>query len=79
MARTTFDLDPDVLDELRRRAHREHKTMGQVASEALARGLDDAEARDGDGGFTWITRDLGQPMVDLEDEEVVRRALARTT
>ncbi len=36
MARTTLDLDLSVTQELRRRAKREHKSMGQVASEALA-------------------------------------------
>ncbi|MEA2605840.1 MAG: hypothetical protein QOI00_597, partial [Chloroflexota bacterium] len=37
MSRTTIDLDPAVLRELRRRGAREGKSMGQVASELLAR------------------------------------------
>src|SRR5437868_1244045 len=36
MPRTTFDLDPSVLDQLRRRATHEGKSMGQLASEFLA-------------------------------------------
>jgi len=74
MARTTLDLDPAVLRELRRRGAREGKSMGQVASELLARAVADA----GDiptPPFQWIVADLGAPLVDLEDKEAVRRIL----
>ena len=73
MARTTLDLDPSVLRELRRRGEREGKSMGRVASEVLARALADAEpAR---SGFAWVAQDLGAPRVDLEDKEAVRAIL----
>ncbi len=36
MARTTLDIDPTVLDELRRRQRHEGKSLGQLASELLA-------------------------------------------
>lgn len=75
MARTTIDLDPSVLRELRRRGAREGKSMGQVASELLAGaigGPTDTPAPD----FAWITADLGTPSIDLEDPEAVRRALS---
>ncbi len=39
MARTTFDLDPSVLEQLRRRAVHEDKSMGQLASDLLAQQL----------------------------------------
>jgi plasmid stability protein len=74
MARTTIDLDPTVLRELRRRGAREGKSMGQVASELLAR----AVAADRDlpaPAFEWTSARLGRPLVDLEDEEAVRRVL----
>lgn len=74
MARTTLDLDPAVLRELRRRGAREGKSMGQVASELLARAVaapDDLPAP----RFEWSAADLGLPFVDLEDPEAVRRAL----
>jgi hypothetical protein len=74
MARTTLDLDPSVLRELRRRGTREGKSMGQVASELLAK----AVASDADvpaPQFSWTTADLGTPLVDLEDKEAMRRAL----
>ena len=74
MARTTIDLDLSVLRELRRRGAREGKSMGQVASELLAR----AVATDADlpsPSFDWTSRRLGRPVVDLEDKEAVRRVL----
>ena len=74
MARTTIDLDPGVLRELRRRGAREGKSMGQVASEllALAVAIDEAPPAP---DFVWVSADLGRPLVDLEDPEAVRRAL----
>ena len=74
MSRTTIDLDPGVLRELRRRSVREGKSMGQVASELLARAVSetsDAPAAE----FTWTSAPLGPALVDLEDKEAVRRVL----
>jgi hypothetical protein len=48
--------------------------MGQVASELLARAVAtsaDAPAPD----FVWSTAPLGPALVDIEDEEAVRRVL----
>jgi hypothetical protein len=74
MARTTIDLDPTILRELRRRGAREGKSMGQVASELLARAV--AEPADLPApAFAWTSASLGEPTVDLEDPEAVRRAL----
>jgi hypothetical protein len=73
MARTTLDLDPSVLAELRRRSRREHKSMGRIASEVLAVAL--ASPPPPRRSLRWISRDLGAPRVDLEDKEAVRRAL----
>jgi hypothetical protein len=71
MTRTTIDLDPSVLRQLRERSRSEGKSMGQVASEALARALvEDLTAPQ--QSFEWISRDLGKPAVDLEDKEAVR-------
>lgn len=67
--RTTIDLDATVLDELRRRSRETGKSMGRVASELLARSLD--EQRDTPPPFSWESADLGKPRVDLEDDEAV--------
>ena len=74
MARTTIDLDASVLRELRRRSAREGKSMGQVASELLARAVaEPADLRAPE--FRWTSGALGPARVDLEDKEAVRRAL----
>lgn len=74
MPRTTIDLDPSVLAELRQRSKREGKSMGQVASETLARSLA-ADAPGDDAAFEWISGDLGRPAIDLEDKEALRALL----
>jgi plasmid stability protein len=74
MARTTIDLDPAILRELRRRGAREGKSMGQVASELLARAVAEPTDRPAPD-FSWAAADLGRPLVDLEDPEALRRAL----
>jgi len=73
MPRTTLDLDTSVLRELRRRGERETKSMGQVASELLARAL--AEERESPAPFEWRSADLGRPHVDLEDKAAVQAVL----
>lgn len=78
MARTTIDLDPVVLSELRRRGATERKSMGQMASELLARALAETEPASVAEPFAWISRDLGRAMLDVEDAEAVRRALSES-
>ena len=75
MARTTLNLDASVVRELRRRGRRERKSMGQVASELLARSLADQEASPPPTPLAWVARDLGRPRVDLEDKEALRTVL----
>ena len=72
MTRTTLDLDNVVLQELRRRSAGEGRPMGQIASELLAQALAQAEPQ---SPFVWSSRDLGTPLVDLEDKDAVARAL----
>ena len=75
MSRTTLDLDPSVLLQLRRRSRQEHKSMGQIASELLAKGLAQGEAFQPAAPPEWRSWDLGRPRIDLEDKEAMRRAL----
>ena len=77
MPRTTIDLDPAVLREIRRRSAHEGKTLGQIASDLLSRALatdDPLPAPD----FDWVSADLGRPRIAMEDPESVRRALDTT-
>lgn len=77
MPRTTLDLDPSVLRELRRRGERERKSMGRVASELLAGALAEPGGSASAGSFSWASADLGVARVDLEDSEALRRLLDR--
>ena len=72
MARTTIDLDPTILRELKDRGQREGKTIGQVASELLAGPL--SEPTPTPKPLRWISKPMGA-LIDLEDKEAVRRAL----
>jgi hypothetical protein len=73
MARTTIDIDPTVLAELKRRGRSEGKSLGRLVSELLARGLD-GDPAPGPEPFAWISAPMSAK-VDLDDPEAVRRAL----
>ncbi|HVR08054.1 MAG TPA: antitoxin [Thermoanaerobaculia bacterium] len=74
MPRTTLDLDASVLEQLRRRAHAEHKSMGALASERLAAALREDPAK-GPAPLAWPSRRMGAPKIDLADKEALRRLL----
>lgn len=75
MPRTTLDIDASILHELRRRGERERKSLGRVASELLARALDEPDDPARAPRFRWITADLGVPLIDLEDKDAVQDAV----
>ncbi len=75
MPRTTIDLDPTILRQLKARQHREGKTLGRLVSELLSTAMQ----RDGDAErppalLAWSSRPM-RALVDLDDPEAVRRAL----
>ncbi len=76
MTRTTLNLDPLVMRELRQRSERERKSIGELASQLLARGLRQ-EADPQPRSFSWVSHDLGKPAVDLEDKEALNTLLDR--
>jgi hypothetical protein len=76
MTRTTLNLDPSVMRELRRRSERERKSIGELASQLLARGLRQ-EVESQPRPFSWVSHDLGKPAVDLEDKEALNTLLDR--
>lgn len=66
--RTTIDLDASILRELRKRQRREHKPLGQLVSELLAKAIESDHEEP--TPFSWVAKDLG-PRVDLEDKDAV--------
>jgi hypothetical protein len=74
MPRTTLDLDASILEQLRRRASSEHKSMGQVASERLAVALAERTTTQ-TLRLRWPSKRMGKPRVDLQDKDALWRAL----
>jgi len=74
MARTTLDLDPTVLAELRDLSRHQRRSMSELASELLAGAMSRPTERP---QFRWISRPMGA-LVDIEDKEALRRAMDET-
>src|ERR1700687_4994982 len=71
--RPPINPDATVVKELKRRSKGAGKSMGQLASELLATSLREQTGRPrSPDGLAWIAKDLGRPLVDLEDKEAVR-------
>jgi hypothetical protein len=75
MPRTTLDLDPGVLRELKRRRKETGRSIGQIASELLTGALAEP-AGTAPPKFEWKSRRMGA-RVDLEDKEALNRLLDR--
>jgi hypothetical protein len=67
--RTTIDLDPVILRELKERGAKEGKTLGQLASELLAPALKRTEPQPAPE-FVWHSQAMGL-LVDLEDKDAL--------
>ena len=70
--RTTLDLDPAVLEELKRRRRTEGKPLGVIASELLSQAFSAQPDRRPD--FAWTSRSL-DIRVDIGDKDALWRAL----
>lgn len=70
MPRTTLDIDASVLRELKRRQRSEKKTLGELASELLARALAEGRADEEPAPLAWTSKPLGLK-VDLEEKDAV--------
>jgi hypothetical protein len=73
--RTTIDLDPEVLRRLKQRGREQGKTLGQVASELLARALADENAQLVSHELHWPVQSMGRPRVDIDDKDALHRLL----
>lgn len=75
MPRTTIDLDPTVLRELKRRKRSSGRSIGQLASELLANALrQPAGSQPARRNLRWRSARMGA-RVDLDDKEALRRVL----
>jgi hypothetical protein len=76
MPRTTLDLDPSILRELKRRKRSSGRSIGHIASELLAGALSRTQEPTPPEriGARWRSTRMGA-RVDLEDKEAVRRAI----
>ena len=70
MPRTTLDIDASVLRELKRRQRHEKKTLGELASELLAKALAVDGSVQEPAPLTWTSKPLGLK-VDLEDKDAL--------
>jgi hypothetical protein len=75
MPRTTIDLDPTILRELKARQRREGKTLGRLVSELLSTAMQPGDDKPRPPALlAWSSRPM-RALVDLDDPEAVRRAL----
>jgi hypothetical protein len=75
MVRTTVDIDPTVLRQLKARQRREGKTLGRLVSELLSTAMQaDADQPRPVAPLAWSSRPM-RALVDLDDPEALRRAL----
>jgi plasmid stability protein len=77
MSRTTLDLDNNVLEQLRKRAAIEHKSMGQVASEVMAPALAEGGPARKPRALRWVAKSMGTPLIDIDDKDAVGRMFDR--
>ena len=74
MPRTTIDLDPGVLRELKRRRRQSGRSIGQIASELLVAAFRLTSDEAAHQPMQWHSARMGAK-VDLDDTEALRRAL----
>lgn len=75
MPRTTVNLDASVLGQLKRRQHKERRSLSELVNQLLARAL--AETEDSDEmtrPLRWTSRAM-MARVDLEDKDALLQAL----
>ena len=74
MPRTTIDLDPGVLRELKRLRRQSGRSIGQIASELLTGALRQPSGDAPQRPIRWRSARMGAK-VDLDDKEALHRAL----
>lgn len=76
MARTTVDIDDPVLDDLKRLQRKQGKSLGRLISDLLSRALSqEKNPAPRQKTLQWISRNMGEPLVDLDDKDAVQAVL----
>lgn len=73
MPRTTINIDQSVLDELKERAHREQRSLGELVTRLLADALRRKPEKER-AEFVWHSQKMG-PKVDMSDWARVKELL----
>ncbi|MEO8541183.1 MAG: hypothetical protein ABI577_15685 [bacterium] len=71
MVRTTLNLDPSVLSELKRRAKKHNRPLGDIASEELAEKFKVERVQRNWPPEGWVVHSMGEFAVDLDDKEAL--------
>ena len=77
MPRTTLNLDASVLAELKRRAKKQGRTLGEVASEQLECAFKEERPARAWPPEGWIVRSMGKPAIPIEDKAAIWELLDR--
>ncbi len=75
MPRTTVDIDAPILRDLKRLQRREHKPLGRLISDLLARALREEPTEKRPQPFQWFSKPMGPSRIDLRDKDAVWAAL----
>lgn len=63
---TTLTIDDDLIDEVRKRAEEDGRTISQTVSDLLRQALDDAAPIEYPDGFQPLPLRPGQPRITME-------------
>lgn len=78
MVRTTLNLDPDILAELKRRAKKQHRTLGEVASCELEKAFEAGRPALSWPPEGWVSQDMGA-LFPIDDTNALWDFLDRET
>jgi hypothetical protein len=77
MARTTLDIDPLLLKELKRLQKKDGRSLGKIVSQLLAEALSRRTTAPEPPVLQWISRPM-HSLVNLADKEAVYALLDRS-
>jgi hypothetical protein len=70
MARTTIDIDPPILEEIRAIQKRDKRSMGKIVTQLVTEALAARKSSSKPPKFNWITKPMNA-RVNLSDKDVL--------